>query len=231
MKIANFLTKNIGAGNFAFKLRTKRAERIKFLITECYKENKEVNIIDIGGTKEYWNIIPSQFLIENNVHITLVNLPSVIASPANEELFSFCIGDGCDLSEFEDNSFHIAHSNSVIEHVGKRENVVNFSKEIKRVSKKYYYLQTPNYWFPIEPHFMTPFFQWLPKSIRILLISHMDLGWFKKAKNYIDAKETVESCNLLSRKELVKLFPESSLYKERIAFLTKSLIIIGNSLQ
>jgi hypothetical protein len=210
--------------SLAFKFRQKRAERIKQLIIDCYNENNYVEIIDIGGRKEYWNIIPRDFLIEKNVHITIVNLPSE-QLPKSDQLFSYYYGDGCDLINFSTGSFHIAHSNSVIEHVGSWENVVMFANEIKRVSETYY-LQTPNYWFPFEPHFLTPFFHWLPKKIRIKLLLHFNLGWFKKAKNYHEAKKTVESCNLLSKKELAYLFPEAKLFKEKVMFLTKSLIVI-----
>ena len=155
--------------SFAFKLRKKRAHRIKSLINECYNKYKKVNIIDIGGTKTYWKIMPKEYLSEKNVHITVVNLPSSVPLPEDDELFSFVAGDGCNLFNFPDISFHLYHSNSVIEHVGNWDNMVSFSNEAKRIAEKYY-LQTPNYWFPIEPHFLTPFFHWLPKSLRIKLV-------------------------------------------------------------
>jgi len=76
--------------------------------------------------------------------------------------FKFFEADGCNLAAFADHSFDIAHSNSVLEHVGSWARMVQFAKEVSRVSEKYF-VQTPNYWFPIEPHFVTPFFQWFPK--------------------------------------------------------------------
>jgi hypothetical protein len=228
MAITNYIVKKFinyeSEKSLAFKFRKKRAERIKLLINECYDENKEVNIIDIGGTKTYWKIIPKNFLIEKKVHITVVNLPSTDPLPENDEIFTFYNGNGCNLFEFKDNSFHIAHSNSVIEHVGDWGNIVNFSMEIKRVAN-IYYLQTPNYWFPIEPHFIAPFYHWLPKAIRVKLILHFDLGWFKKATNYLEARKIVESCNLLSKEELVNLFPESHLFREKVILFIKSFIV------
>jgi hypothetical protein len=213
----------------AFKLRKKRAERIKSLIKECHKKYREVNIIDIGGTKTYWKIIPTDFLTEHKVHISIVNLPSNKPIPEKDNIFSFHVGDGCNLIKFADNSFHIAHSNSVIEHVGDESKRIMFANEIKRVAETYY-LQTPNYWFPIEPHFVTPFFHWLPLQIRTKMLLHFDLGWFKKAKTYDEARRAVESCYLLTKKELKALFPEATLYKEKVAFFNKSLIVIKKTI-
>ena len=70
-------------------------------------------------------------------------------------------------------------------------------------------MQTPNYWFPIEPHFVFPFFQWFPKSLKIKLITLSDLGGIKKANSYAEAKETIEYNSLLSKKELKKVFKEA----------------------
>jgi hypothetical protein len=186
-----------------------------------------VSIIDIDGTKTYWNIIPREFLLKHKVHITIVNLPAAAPPPEGDDIFTFCEGDGCNLSEFKNHSFHIAHSNSVIEHVGAWEDKVNFSKELQRVAERYY-LQTPNYCFPIEPHFMTPFFHWLPKKIRIKLLLHFNLGNYKKYSNYNEARISIERCDLLTQKELKYLYPSSQnkYYKEKWGGFVKSLIII-----
>jgi hypothetical protein len=222
-RITNYESEN----SIAFRLRVKRAKRIKSLISECYNEYKQVTIIDIGGTKTYWNIIPREFLLEHNVQITIVNLPSSSSLPDDDEIFSFCEGNGCNLSEFKDHSFHIAHSNSVIEHVGIWKDKINFSKEIQRVAERYY-LQTPNYWFPIEPHFMTLFFHWLPKKIRINLLLHFSLGNYQKAKTYNEARINIERCELLTKKELRHLYPspQDKYYREKWVGFVKSLIIV-----
>jgi hypothetical protein len=224
-QITNYNSEN----SLGFKFRKKRAERIKNLISACFAENGAVSIIDIGGTKTYWKIIPAAFLKANNVHITVVNLPSYTPPPppphlSDNEIFTAKEGDGCNLIEFSDNSFHIAHSNSVIEHVGNWDKKVMFAKELRRVANKYY-VQTPNYWFPLEPHFMTPFFHWLPKKVRIKLNLCFNLGWIQKALNYEEAKQNVESCDLLSQNELINLFPDGILHKEKLLLFTKSLIV------
>nr|WP_319491758.1 methyltransferase domain-containing protein [uncultured Desulfobacter sp.] len=133
------------------------------IIESVSNRNGHVNIIDIGGTEKYWNIVPRRFLDQFGVKITIVNLPGS-SLPDNHGPFTFVHGDGRDLSMFDTNSFDVAHSNSVVEHVGDWNKMIAFSNELRRVAKKYF-IQTPNYWFPIEPHCMTPFFHWYPSQV------------------------------------------------------------------
>lgn len=56
---------------------------------------------------------------------------------------------------FEDDSFNIACSNAVIEHVGGHEKQLAFLRELYRVGKRGY-LTTPNRLFPVEVHTRIP---------------------------------------------------------------------------
>src|SRR3546814_10323990 len=68
-------------------------------------------------------------------------------------------------------SFDIAHSNSVIEHVITWDNMKNFARETRRVAA-WHYVQTPYFWFPVDPHFYKlPFYHWLPRPLRAKLRS------------------------------------------------------------
>jgi len=214
--------------SLAFKMRKHRSQWIKELIISCFNIFGEVRIIDVGGTKEYWNIISEEFLLNQNVHITIVNLPASTNHTKDDNIFTFRPGDGTNLKEYKDKSFHIAHSNSVIEHLGNYKNEEAFSNEIKRVGR-WYYIQTPNYWFPMEPHYLIPFFNWLPIKVRILLIQNFNLGWFKKTKDIEKARKIIQSIKLLRKKELVRLFPDSIVNKERIVFITKSFVLTNKN--
>jgi hypothetical protein len=161
------------------------------------------------------------FINEPGVEITLLNRSIMETSYA---AFVAVSGDARDMRSFADNTFDVVFSNSVIEHVGTLEDQRRMAAEVQRVGKCYF-LQTPNRYFPIEPHFLFPFFQFLPLSLRVFFVRHFDVGWYKKIPDKQQATEEVASIRLLTKCELVSLFPGASLYKERFLGLTKSLIV------
>lgn len=222
--LANVFSNYYSQNSLVSKLRAKRIGPLLEMIEEACKEHSPVNIIDIGGTEKYWGIIPRQYLDQRNVKITIVNLPHP-EMPKDHGPFKFLAADGCDLADFGDKSFHIAHSNSVVEHVGDWGRMVQFAKELSRVSSKCF-IQTPNYWFPIEPHCMTPFFHWLPKPTRIWLVLRFQLGHWSKATTVDEAVQIVESARLLNRKMLQELFKDAQILTERFFWLPKSFIAV-----
>jgi hypothetical protein len=88
-----------------------------------------------------------------------------------------------------------------------------------------YYLQTPNYWFPVEPHYRTIGFQWLPTGARASLLAKRPRG-FRSATDYDAAMENIESVNLLSYGQMRRLFPDAEIIRERFLFLTKSFMAV-----
>ncbi|EAV45143.1 hypothetical protein SIAM614_14048 [Stappia aggregata IAM 12614] len=85
-----------------------------------------------------------------------------------------------------------------------------------------YFVQTPNFWFPVEPHCMTLFFHWLPKPLRVWLVAHFSLGHWDKGANTDEAVEIVESARLLSKSMFKALFDDALIKQEKFLFLTKS---------
>jgi len=223
---AKSVTNNDNPNAFATKLRTKRLSYFLRVVDATFDQYGKVNIIDIGGTKPYWNILPEGLIEEKKIHITIINLPGE-NQPENSEHFTIVDGDACDLSRFEDKSFHISHSNSVLEHVGDWQKMKAYSNELKRVSERYY-IQTPNYWFPVEPHCMTPLFHWLPTPIRISLVMKFNLGHWKKANTVDSAVETVESARLVNKKMFRELYDDAEVVTERLFFFAKSFTGIRN---
>jgi hypothetical protein len=195
------------------------------MIETVYREHGAVEVVDVGGTVNYWRIVPTEFLRRHNVTITLVNLPGTSAQLEDRTEFRAVEADGCDLKQFGDQEFHIAHSNSVLEHVGDWGRMVAFAQEIARVAPRLF-VQTPNYWFPIEPHCMTPFFHWLPTPMRVWLVMHFQLGHWNKAKNVDEAVRIVDSARLVNRKMFQSLFGDAEIRTERVLWLPKSFIAI-----
>ncbi len=209
-------------------LRAARIRPLLETIEAVHAVKGRVSIIDVGGSGNYWKLVPPAFLDEHEVQITLVNLlPQGSQGTADTDRIEHVVGDGCNLSMYADGSFDIAHSNSVLEHVGNWDRMVQFSHELARVGVNYF-VQTPNFWFPIEPHFLLPFFHWLPAPTRIWLVSNFTLGgrWKLSAKNMDEAVRLVESANLLSRKMFADLFKDGEIITERFYLLPKSFIAV-----
>lgn len=198
------------------KFREKRFNHFKTLFKTIHSE-KTIKILDIGGTLEYWERM--NFGITEEVEITLLNLNLIITKYPN---FTSILGDARDLSAFKDKHFDIVFSNSVIEHLFTKEAQIKMAGEVRRVGKSYY-IQTPNYFFPIEPHWLFPFFQFLPFRLRVALTKKLNLGNYKKAISEEAAIQRVKEVRLLTEKEMKELFPDGHLYRERFWGLTKSI--------
>jgi SAM-dependent methyltransferase len=76
----------------------------------------------------------------------------------------FVLADVLDGLPFEDDEFDLAYCSSVIEHVAPRDRAA-FAREVRRVARGWY-VQTPAWSFPIEPHALLPFAHWLPPRLR-----------------------------------------------------------------
>jgi 2-polyprenyl-3-methyl-5-hydroxy-6-metoxy-1,4-benzoquinol methylase len=155
------------------------------------------------------------------ISITLLNMPPVAPEP---RFFENLVGDARNMA-LEDKSFDVVFSNSVIEHVGDLEDQRRMAQEVVRVGRRYF-VQTPNKFFPIEPHFLVPFFQFLPLASRVWLLRRFRLGWISRMPDARLARNMVESIRLLTRSELHELFPRAQLYEERLIGMAKSFVAL-----
>lgn len=220
LKLARGATDYEDARSIGSRLRARRIAPLLAEIDAVHRARGRVEIIDIGGTEAYWRIVPIAFLEQRQVRITIVNLPSV-ALPADHGPFVFAHGDACALAHYRDQSFDIAHSNSVLEHVGGWENMVRFAHETRRVARAYF-VQTPNFWFPIEPHCMVPAFHWLPLPLRVRLLLSLPVGLWGRVESVDAAVRLAESVQLLTRAMFASLFPDARIDSERLLIFAKS---------
>jgi SAM-dependent methyltransferase len=122
----------------------------------------------------------------------------------------FVQADAADGLPFDDGEFDLVFCSSVIEHVAPARRTA-FAAELRRVGRGFY-VQTPAFSFPIEPHALLPFAHWLPVSLR-------------KPYWRLGAAGAWEQISLLRRDEMERLFGVPAL-TERIGPLVKSWICV-----
>ncbi|HEY2535363.1 MAG TPA: class I SAM-dependent methyltransferase [Solirubrobacteraceae bacterium] len=110
---------------------------------------------------------------------------------------------------FADDEFDLVYCSSVIEHVPVARRAA-FAAEIRRVGRGWF-VQTPAYSFPLEPHALLPFAHWLPVGMRR---SYWRLG----------AAGEWEEIELLRRAEMQELFGPA--LAERAGGLVKSWVCV-----
>lgn len=209
------LANNSDAASLAVKLRRKRFE---FFLRLLDGVPAPIRILDVGGTPQFWSTMPDSG--RERLHITLVNL---VREPATVSGMESLAGDARDLSQFGDDEFDVVFSNSVIEHLGSFDAQRRMADEVRRVGSRYF-IQTPNLFFPLEPHFLVPGFQFFPLGVRAWMVSHFDVGWYKRIPDAERARAEVASVRLLSRSDLRRLFPEARVYEERFVGMVKSFV-------
>jgi len=193
------------------RLRRRRLRGFKKL----FPPDRCQRVLDLGGSPEAWE------MMQYPGEITLMNLDPAMMT--GQDRYIRVIGDARNLA-YADRSFDLVFSNSVIEHVGGPQDALAFAREMQRVGKAFY-CQTPNKWFPIEPHFGTLFLHWFPGILSNYYVFRYGTlyGWMNKPDREL-VKLLARDVRLLTRKELLRLFPNAEIRCERLLLWPKSYI-------
>jgi hypothetical protein len=206
-------------GSFSNSHRSRRFEAFARMIDDLsHQLDRPVRILDIGGTNAFWE--QRGWAGRESVELVLINLE---LEPRVYPNIEARVGDATDLSEFADGAFDVVFSNSVIEHLENFERQTAMAAEVQRLASRYW-VQTPNFWFPVEPHFLTPGWHWLPAWLRVELLRRRRWGWRGPCPDPERAKALVSEIRLMRRSELRRLFPDATLREERIGPLVKSFV-------
>lgn len=208
-------------GRLQERFRKERFKIINAMIRDILNRKGTATILDAGGRPEYWRMLDED--LRPRTQITCMNFESELKRysrhPSDLAIFSVA-GDACSMPQYENGQFDLVHSNSVIEHVGSLGNMVRFAEEVRRVANAYY-VQTPNFWFPIEPHYAVPFIHWLPDQARLWVFTSMSLGLSRKT-DLAGAIRKIDHTRMIGPRLLKALFPDGRMVSERLAFLAKS---------
>ena len=222
---------------FFARTQTFRKTRMQAFVRE-FQPTREMRILDIGGTDLMWRITdqPARVVLlntkmpEGGYDLGLLGTeysdeqtsgPRAGSPPGNVE---YVLGDGKSVP-YADGEFDICFSNSTIEHMSRLELQHRFANEVRRVARGVW-LQTPARRFPFEPHWLSPFVHWLPKSWQRHLGRNFTVyGWMLRPSKE-DVAELVDELRLLSYREMQELFPDCEIRRERFFGLTKSYIAV-----
>jgi SAM-dependent methyltransferase len=131
----------------------------------------------------------------------------IIAQPSYPG--TFVQADAADGLPFETDEFDLVYCSSVIEHVPPARRA-RFAAELRRVGRGWF-VQTPAWSFPIEPHSLLPAAHWLPAPAR-------------RRYWHLGAATGWEEISLLRRRELEALFGPAR--AERVGPLVKSWVCV-----
>ena len=185
------------AAPFAARARTRRHERFFAPL----RLPVEARILDVGcGALGLRALEPDR-------QITGVDLVQQPSYPG-----PFVLADASEGLPFGDGEFDLVYCSSVIEHVPPERRRA-FAAELRRVGRGWF-VQTPAYSFPIEPHSLLPGAHWLPVRLRR---PYWRLG----------ATGGWEEIQLLRRRELEALFGPAR--AERFGPLVKSWVCVSLS--
>jgi hypothetical protein len=188
----------------------------------AFPDLENMTVVDLGGTISSWSRAPVR-----PKHVTVLTL-----EPEGEVVswIDARYADACDLPrELRDLQADLVYSNAVLEHVGGAERRRRFAETVHRLAERHW-VQTPYRYFPVEPHWLFPGFQFLPVSTRVAISQRWPFV-DTPCSDYRTELDAVLSVELVGLTEFRHLFPASVISRERLAGLTKSLIAVRGAVE
>ena len=201
----------------------KRKEIYKVIYNNLNFKNIK-SVLDVGATEDNKfkssNYLTKKFgFIKNIFGLSDQN----VKNKFYRKIFKKSITTNFSFKEYNKIKCDFVISNAVIEHVGSYAKQQKMIQNIIKLSKKYFVIQTPNRYHPIEFHTKMIFIHWLPKYIFRTILKALGMVSFSKEKNL----------NLISEKDINKLFKkykdvvEYKIFKINFLGFTSNFVIIG----
>jgi hypothetical protein len=210
-----------GPSSLGARARARRWE----LLVRLFPDFASYRVLDLGGTADSWLRAP---VTPKSVTVLNLHAAELTVGHGQQSLpawIDLVAGDACDPpAAVWDAEYDLVFSNSLIEHVGGALRRRRLAAVIRDGARRYW-VQTPYRYFPIEPHYLFPAYQFLPVAARARIARSWPLIHTRDTE-WAAAVGTALEVELLSVTEMRYLFPDASLHRERAAGLTKSLIAV-----
>jgi Methyltransferase domain len=210
-----------GPASIGERMRARRWD----VLLSTFPRLAEYDVLDLGGTAGSWLRKDARPRSLTLLNLEATELTVDAAGAALPEWITIRTGDACTPpQDIAERRFDLVFSNSLIEHVGgpaKRQAMADFVK----LAAPRFWIQTPYRYFPIEPHWIFPLFQFLPLAAK----AHVSQIWplmHTRSESWDSAVGTALGVDLVSITELRYLLPEATILRERFAGLTKSVIAV-----
>jgi len=218
-------------GQYSSRARCRRAA----LFLSLFDLNKSSRILDLGSERgdHIHSVLMNTAVPPQNVYIADIAGDLLLEGQRRYGYQPVLIPETGHLP-FKDGFFDIVHCSSVIEHVTVPKNEIwkiasgrlfkerawthqqAFAQEISRLGNGYF-VQTPSRWFPLESHSWLPFLSYFPRYLQLFLLRFSNRLWVKR---------TSPDWHLLTRADIIRLFPDAELHLERSWGLVKSLMAV-----
>lgn len=200
-----------------------RARRWAKIVSE-FPDLESMSVLDLGGTVETWRRAPVR-----PAGVTVVNLFE--PGESDDDSLVPVMGDACSAAAVltenqQPTSFDLVFSNSLLEHVGGHAKRAALAEQIHHLAPLHW-VQTPYRFFPVEPHWLFPGMQFLPVRARMSVAERWPLA-HTRPESSTDALNEVQWTELIGVTELRSYFPNSQIFRERVAGVTKSITAIAS---
>jgi hypothetical protein len=201
------------SGSLAARVRARRWEAFE----KRFPDFADMSVLDLGGTAGAWRLVPTR-----PARLVLLN----IEEPGELGGAQCAVGDACDPPDWvRREHFDLVFSNSLLEHLGGHWRRQRFA-EVVRSLAKHHWVQTPYRYFPLEPHYVGPLFQFVPLAARGRLVARWPIGSLATVTDPTVCLAQAQQTELVSRTEMRGYFPDAELLDERVLGMAKSLVAV-----
>ena len=206
------------------KISTAKRNEMANILLDKIKNISVESILDIGTTDD--NDMESSNYLLKKIKDKGKKIISISDQKINDPIFDLkvqkSITSDFDNEEIEKFSADIVISNATIEHVGNYDNKKKMIKNIIKLSKKLFFITTPNRYHFLDFHTLLPLIHWLPKKLHRSILNLIGYKYLAKEENL----------NLMSLNDFKKMMSDLGyrnyrIYSIKLFYVKSNLILIG----